>query len=143
MGIRPPVSRKGPLSPGAAGGPPGPQAPKSGCTPWGLNSMLAARRPLKSARTKTLFLRARGGLAQYWASISLQATSGHPPLTIPAFAHFPETGIGTGRLVKAVSTAPKSSLFPDERLPITFSQTAKVGNRFPVASLISFMILIA
>ena len=105
-GTRPPASREGPRSPSAAGSPP--DGPETGgkSIGRGLNSISPARRPPKSATRKTRCRRASRGLAQYWASMILQARSGHPPRTIPAYAHRPEAGIGisaSGR--KARSTA--------------------------------------
>ena len=142
-GIRPPDSITGPRSPAGAGSPPAPQGAGSGNIGRGLNSISAERRPLKSATINTRCRRASRGLAQCWASRSRHARSGTPPRTIPAFAHFPEAGIETSAFVNAESTALKSIRFPDENAPMTFSQTAIVGNRPPVASLISLIMRMA
>ena len=118
-GTRPPGSREGPLSPGAAGSPPAPQGGGSGRTGRGLNSTSAARRPLKSATRKMRCRRASRGSAQYWASRSRQQRSGHPPRTIPAFAHLPAGGIEISASVKADSTALKSIRSFEENAPMT------------------------
>ena len=120
MGTRPPVSRKGPRSPWAAGTPPSVPGAESGSIGRGLNSISPARRPPKSATRKMRCRRARRGLAQYWASMVLQARSGRPPRTIPAYPHRPEAGIGilaSGR--KAWRTARKSSRSFDTIAPAT------------------------
>lgn len=143
MGTRRPASRKALRSPSAAGNPPAVPASESASIPRGLKSISAARRPPKSATRKIRCRRASRELAQYWASISRQARSGCRPHTIPAAAHCPEAGIGISALWNAASTALKSNPSFDERLPMTFSQTAITGNTPPLASLISRMIRIA
>lgn len=69
--------------------------------------------------------------------------SGHPPRTIPAFAHLPEGGIEISVSAKADSTALKSILSFEENAPMTFSQTVIIGYTPLLASLISWMILMA
>ena len=119
MGIRPPASRKGPRSPPGAGTRLSPPDGESGCIDRGLNNISGARRPLKSATRKTRCRRASRGLAQCWASMSRHARSGHPPRTIPAFAHLPEAGIGISASVKADNTALKSIRSFEENAPMT------------------------
>ena len=136
MGIRPPASRKGPRSPPGAGTRLSPPDGESGCIDRGLNNISGARRPLKSATRKTRCRRASRGLAQCWASMSRHARSGHPPRTIPAFAHLPEAGIGISASVKADNTALKSIRSFEENAPMTFSQIVITGYRSLVAFLI-------
>lgn len=141
--MRPLGSRKGPRSPAGADSPPAPQGAGSGSIGRGLNSISAARRPPKSATRKTRWRRASRGLAQCWASMSRHARSGHPPRTIPAFAHLPEAGIGISASVKADNTALKSIRSFEENAPMTFSQIVITGYRWFVASLISWIMRMA
>ena len=143
MGTRSLASRKAPRSPSEAGIRRVLQDAESGCIVRGLNSISGARRPPKSATRKIRCRRASRGLAQYWASMSRHTTSGHPPRTTPAFAHFPEGGIGISVFMKADSTALKSILSFEENAPMTFSQTVITGYTLLVASLISRMIRMA
>ena len=102
-GICRPVSKEDVRSPSAAVRPLSRQGGGSGSIGRGLNSMSAARLPLKSATMKIRCLRASLlEPAQYWASMSRQHTSGVPPRTIPAFPHLPEGGIGTSVTISAI-----------------------------------------
>ena len=143
MGTRPLASRKVPRSPSEVDIQRVPPDAGSGCIVRGLNSISGARRPPKSATRKMRCRRASRGLAQYWASMSRHAMSGHPPRTIPAFAHLPEGGIEISVSAKADSTALKSILSFEENAPMTFSQTVIIGYTPLVAYLISWMILMA
>ena len=119
-GICRPVSKEDVRSPSAAVRPPSRQGGGSGSIGRGLNSMSAARLPLKSATMKIRCLRASlREPAQYWASMSRQHTSGVPPRTIPAFPHLPEGGIGTSVSEKADRTALKSIRSFVENAPMT------------------------
>ena len=144
MGICRPALTADIRSPSAAGSLLLLQAAESGNTPRGLNNTSAARLPAKSATTNTRRRRCeRAGSPQYWASMSRQAVSARPPRTIPACAQIPLSGIGISVSVNAWSTAAKSNRSFEEKLPATFSQTAKAGYRLSVALLISSIIRMA
>lgn len=109
----------------------------------GLYSILWERNPPKSQTINILFLLCKSlGSPKYWASKTLQESSNSLPRTTPAFAHL-DLGIGIWVLPKDSRTALKSSLSPDTKAPMTFSQIAKVGYIPFVSHLISLINRIA